>query len=219
MTRKRLRGFMFGPQGAGKSTQGQLLSDRFSVPFVGAGDLFRAEIDAGTPLGALVQQYVSSGLLAPDELTNAIILKRLREVETDRGFVLDGYPRNVEQAESLDRVLKINLAIQIKLSDEEAVRRLAGRRQCRACRAVFHVSDVPPALQDICSVCGHELVKRQDDDETTIRQRLATYHFMTEPMATYYRQRGVLLVVQGEQSVPLLFEDLVKRMAKLGFVA
>ena len=219
MTRKRLRAFIFGPQGAGKSTQGQLLSDWFGVPFLSAGDLFRMEIEEKTSLGKLVKQYVDAGLLAPDELSNAIVLKRLKELNTERGFVLDGFPRNVDQAESLDRLLKITIAIQIKLSDKEAVRRLAGRRQCPKCRSIFHVEDVPPATPNQCSMCGHALVKRDDDNEETIKQRLEAYHFMTEPLASYYRQHGVLLTVNGEQAISLVFEDMKKRMAKLGFIA
>ncbi|MDO8584329.1 MAG: nucleoside monophosphate kinase [bacterium] len=219
MARKRLRGFIFGPQGAGKSTQGHLLSDRYGIPFLSAGDLFRVEIDEKTHLGKLVEQYVSSGLLAPDELTNAIILQRLQKFDLEKGFLLDGYPRNVDQAESLDRLIKINLAIQVKLSDEEAVRRLSGRLQCVHCHSVFHISEVPPAMKEQCSVCGTKLVRRKDDDEVTIRHRLATYHFMTEPIAAYYRERGVLLAVNAAQSIPLLFEELVRKMAKLGFVA
>lgn len=217
MTRKRLRALLFGPQGSGKSTQGQLLSDWFGVPYVSSGDLLRAEIDEETSLGKLVEEYVSHGMLAPDELVNAIVLKRLKDMSEEKGFILDGYPRNVEQAESMDRLIKLNLAVQIKMRDAEAVRRLAGRRQCSACRSVFHVSQLS-AASSICPYCGHRLVKRADDDADTIRHRLATYHFMTEPMAVYYRQRGVLLAVNGEQPVESLLEEMVRKITKLGFV-
>jgi adenylate kinase len=218
MIRKRLRAVIFGPQGSGKGTQGQLLSERFGVPLIGAGDLFRAEIKEKTALGKLIEQYVTFGMLAPDELVNAIINKRLKEVAADAGFILEGYPRNVDQAESLDRLLKITLAIQLKISDRESVRRLAGRRQCPACWTVYHITDAPPAHAGRCSLCGRALIKREDDHEDTIKQRLAAYHFITEPLAAYYRQRGVLLAVNGEQSIPFLFEELVKKTAKLGFI-
>lgn len=220
MTRKHLKAVLFGPQGCGKGTQGQLLSDSFGVPIIGAGDLFRAEIEEGTALGKLMKDYVVHGVLAPDEVVNAVVNKRLKEaVKFDKGFILDGYPRNVEQAESLDRLVKINLAIQIKISDRESIRRLEGRRHCPYCRAIYHLKDVPPAIAGKCAQCGHALVRREDDKEAAIKTRLAAYHFMTEPLASYYRQRGVLLSVNGEQSIQFLFEELTRKMAKLGFVA
>ncbi|MBM3204757.1 nucleoside monophosphate kinase [Candidatus Uhrbacteria bacterium] len=218
MPRKRLQALIFGPQGSGKSTQGHLLSDWFGVPLTSSGDMIREEIEKGSTLGHMVEEYVASGVLAPDEVVNAIILKRLKEVSAERGFVLDGYPRNVEQAESLDRIMKIHLAIQLKMRDGEAVRRLQGRRQCSKCRSIFHVDELSPAQQKRCSLCGCRLIKREDDEEETIRRRLASYHFMTEPMSAYYRERGVLLMVNAEQSIKQLFEEIVRKIRKLGFV-
>ncbi len=219
MTRKRLRAVLFGPQGCGKGTQGQLLSDRYSVPLVGSGDLIRAEMEERSALGRLIEPYVSHGMLAPDELVNAILTKQLKQLDLERGFLFDGYPRNVEQAELFDKQMRVNLAIQIKLSDATAVKRLAGRRQCSVCRSVFHVTEAPPIKPNVCSLCGGKLVVRPDDTEAIIRERLAAYHFMTEPMAVYYRKRGVLLAVNGEQSILQLFEELSRKLAKLGFVA
>jgi adenylate kinase len=218
MMRKRLRAVIFGPQGSGKGTQGELLSERFDVPIIGAGDLCREEIDEGSQLGNLVKEYVSLGMLAPDELVNAIVQKRMKDLPLDKGFILDGYPRNVEQAALLDRIGKVNLAIQIKVSDRESVRRLLGRQQCPACRAIFHLEEAPPSVPGICSLCGHALITREDDKEEVIRNRLAVYHFMTEPLAGYYRQRGVLLAVNGEQPIHELFAELVRKIIKLGFV-
>ncbi len=217
MIKQRIRAVLFGPQGCGKGTQGELLADRFDVPVIGSGEMFRAEITEKTHLGKIVQEYVDSGLLAPDEVVNAVVQQRLQKLDLSKGFILDGYPRNVEQATHLDRIMKINLAIHVKISDTEAVRRLLGRRQCAKCKYVYNVTEAPPAIENVCSVCGGPIVKRADDTEDVIRRRLATFHFMTEPLASYYRQRGVLLVVNGEQSIPYVFEDLVKKMAKLGF--
>jgi len=214
---KKIQAVIFGPQGCGKGTQGLLLSDRLEVPLVGAGELFRAEIAEGTLLGNIVKEYVEHGNLAPDEVVNAVMAHRLKELPLSRGFILDGYPRNVEQAATLDRLLKINLAICIKISDKEALRRLEGRRQCMQCKFVYQVVDSPPAKPGICSVCGGKLVRRDDDNAEAIVRRLAAYHFMTEPLAAYYRQRGVLLTVNGEQAIPYVFEDLIKKMGKLGF--
>lgn len=208
---------LFGPQGCGKGTQGQLLADRFDVPIIGMGDLCRAEIESGSALGLLVKEYVERGMLAPDELVNAVAQKALKAIDPNDGFILDGYPRNIEQAASLDRVMKLNLAVQIKLADDESVRRLTNRRQCGKCRSIFHLVDAPPVKPGICTFCGGALKQRSDDVEETIRVRLAGYHFMTEPMAGYYRQKGVLLAVQGAQSIASLFDELTKKMAKLGF--
>lgn len=217
MRKKTVRAVLFGPQGCGKGTQGQLLADRFDIPLIGAGDLFRAEITAKTQLGKLVKQYVESGKLAPDELVNAVIASQLKKLDLSHGFILDGYPRNIEQANSMDRLAKINLAIYMKIPDKEAVRRLSGRRQCADCKTIFHITDAPPVKPNICSVCGGQLKKRTDDVEDVIRQRLAAFHFMTEPMAAYYRQQGVLLQINGEQSIQYVFADLIKKMARLGF--
>lgn len=217
MMKQRIRAVLFGPQGSGKGTQGQLLSDRYDIPLIGAGEMFRAEIAEEAPLGRVLQEYVESGLLAPDEVVNAVVAQRLKKLELSKGFLLDGYPRNVEQATHLDRIAKVNLAIMIRISDAESVRRLLGRRQCVRCKFIYHVTDAPPAKPGICSVCGGKLARREDDTEDVIRRRLAAFHFMTEPLASYYRQRGALLVVNGEQPIPYVFEDLVKKIAKLGF--
>lgn len=215
--KKTIHVVLFGPQGCGKGTQGQLLTERFSIPFVSAGDMFRDEIAEKTHLGLLIDEYVNRGLLAPDEVVNAIVARRLQALDLSHGFVLDGYPRNVEQAIHLDRLMKINLAIYLKISDKESLRRLAGRLQCPICKQVYHVTDAPPLKSGKCSVCGSRLIRREDDTEELIRHRLVTYHFMTEPLMAYYRQRGVLLTVNGEQPIAYVFQDIIKRMAKLGF--
>ena len=217
MKNKRLCTIVFGPQGSGKGTQGQLLAERFNIPLIGAGDLFRTEIAQKSSLGELVKQYMDQGILAPDELVNAVMARQLKKVDLSKGFVLDGYPRNVEQANYLDRLVKVNLTIQLKISDKEVIRRLKGRWQCLACKSVYHETDVQPAKFGICSVCGESLKKREDDTVDVIKKRLSAYHFITEPIANYYRQRGVLLLVNGEQSIQYVFEDILKKIAKLGF--
>ncbi len=217
MLKTKIYAVLFGSQGCGKGTQGRLLADRFDLPLIGSGNMFRSEIAEKTQLGKLVKTYVDKGLLAPDEMVNAVVAHHLQRVGVARGFILDGYPRNVDQAMHLDRIIKINLAVYIRISDATAVRRLVGRRQCVRCGALYHVTDVPPTKPDICTVCGGKLKPRSDDTESAIRKRLASFHFMTEPLAAYYRQRGVLLVVNGEQAIPYVFEDLIKKMSKLGF--
>ncbi|MCC7357633.1 nucleoside monophosphate kinase [Candidatus Uhrbacteria bacterium] len=217
MSRKKLRIVLFGPQGSGKGTQGQMLAERFNIPLIGAGDLFRKEIVDGTRLGFMVKEYVDHGSLAPDELVNAVITNRLKKIDLSKGFILDGYPRNVEQAQHLERLLKINLALYLRMSDTEAMRRLLGRRQCGQCRANFHVTDIPSPKGDECSMCDAPLIRREDDEEETIVRRLATFHFITEPLVSFYRQKGTLLTIQAEQTASEVFHDIVKKMAKLGF--
>src|SRR5688572_23723397 len=156
MARVRLRALLFGPHGAGKTTQGQLLAERYGVPFVSSGNVLRAEIAEKTAIGKMVEEYVEAGMLAPDELVDAIVLKRLKGLALERGFVLDGFPRNVEQAVALDKLLKPNLAIQLKISDAIVLKRLAGRIVCEQCRSVFHRDFGLPHL--VCTVCGGKLV-------------------------------------------------------------
>lgn len=218
MKRKKIRAILFGPQGSGKGTQGELLADRFAIPLIGAGDLCRAEIHEGTSLGLLVKQYVDRGMLAPDGLIDAIMAKRLKHIELEKGFILDGYPRNVEQAEMLEKIANVNLAIHLKINDDEAVKRLLGRLQCSGCRAIFHERETPLVEPGICPMCGHALKRREDDREEVIRMRLAEYHFMTEPLAGYFRRKGVLLTVNADQSIASLYEELVKKITKLQFV-
>lgn len=213
MRRKRLRAVIFGPQGAGKSLQALLLSERFVVPLVASGKAFREEMAEKSALGDLAKEYVEAGMFAPDELANAIFSRTLKRVDLEKGFVLDGYPRNVEQAEILDRLAKVNLAIHLKISDATSVKRLGGRLMCRACRTIA------PGSVRVCQNCGEKLSAREKDREETVRRRLAAYHFMTEPLASYYRQRGVLLAVNAEQSSADLTQELVRKLAKLGFVA
>jgi len=217
MRRKRFQGILFGPQGSGKSTQGKLLSQYFQVPYYSSGDMFRRDMEEQTRLGSMVSEYVGSGMLAPDELVDAIIKKYVSAEDFSHGFILDGYPRNVEQAMTLDKLQKINLAIQIKFSDEEAVKRLGGRLQCDKCRELFHETLLPKSERNKCTVCGGKLRKREDDKESIIRKRLAAYRFMTEPMARYYREIGVLLAVNGGQDIPDLFEELIRKTTRLGF--
>jgi adenylate kinase len=161
---------------------------------------------------------VKHGMLAPDDVVNAIVQKAMKGIDLAKGFVLDGYPRNVEQAANLDRFAKANLAIQLKLLDNAAVKRLQGRRQCTACRAIFHIDAAPSAYLDLCVYCGHAIALREYDHEEALRNRLAIYHFMTEPLAGYYRERGVLLAVNADQPIEDLFEEVAKKIVKLGFM-
>lgn len=219
MQRKKLRAVIFGPQGCGKGTQGVLLSDKFDVPIVGSGELFRAEIVKGSPLGRIAEEYTRSGCLAPDELVNGIMSSQLKSMDLSRGFILDGYPRTVDQAGFLQRILPINVAILIKIPDEVAVQRLLSRIQCPKCKTVYNTSEARPAISGVCAVCGGTLKRRDDDTEDAIRTRLVNYHFMTEPLAQYYRQKGTLLMIKGDQSIEYVHKVMMGKLAKLGFGA
>jgi adenylate kinase len=217
MSSKRLRTVIVGPQGCGKGTQGRLLGEKFGIPLVGSGDLFRAEIAKGTSLGKIAEQYVQSGCLAPDELVNGIMSSQLKSMNLKKGFVLDGYPRTVDQASFLQRILPVNVAIYIKISDDMAVQRLMSRVQCPACKAVYSMKLSPVAKKGKCPACGAKLKRREDDTEQAIRIRLTNYHFMTEPLTRFYRQKGVLLMIKGDQSIEYVHEVMMKKLAKLGF--
>lgn len=217
MSRKRLRAVIFGPQGCGKGTQGQLLGDVFNVPVIGSGELFRAEIAQGTPLGRIAEEYTKSGCLAPDELVNGIMSSQLKSLDLSKGFLLDGYPRTVDQANFLQRILPINVAILLKIPDEVAVERLLSRIQCPKCKTVFNLTKAPPAVAGICSICGGHLKRREDDTEGAIRTRLVNYHFMTEPLVRHYTQKGVLLMLKGDQSIEYVHKVMMGKLAKLGF--
>lgn len=218
MSKKKLKALIFGPQGSGKGTQGRLLAARFEVPLVGAGDLFRAEVESGSGLGKLADQYVTHGCLAPDELVNGIMSRQLKSMNLKNGFVLDGFPRTVDQAIHLQRILPVNIAIFLKISDDLAVKRLRTRLQCPKCRAVYNKIDAKPAKGDRCRIDGTKLVRRSDDNEETIRMRLLNFHFITEPMARFYRQKGLLLMIKGDQSIDYVEQVLTRKLAKLGFV-
>lgn len=220
MARKHVRCVLFGPQGAGKTTQAELLAEWFGASTLSSGQLLRSEMGEGTPLGQLVTRYVEHGVLAPDEIVNAIFRKRFTpELDGKRGFFLDGFPRNVEQAADLDKYAKINLAIHFKVSDAVAESRMLGRLSCVSCGAVYHETYVPVLKAGVCTICGGVVERREDDaDDGSVRDRLLAYHFMTEPLVTYYRQQGVLLSVNADQPIPFLFQELVKKLTKLGFV-
>lgn len=218
MAKKRLRAVFFGPHGAGKRTQAERLAKVFAVPLVASGALLREEIEGKTAIGALVEDYVEQGMLVPDDLVNAVILRKVRRLVTaEKGFVLEGYPRNVEQASALEKVGKIQLAIHLKMTDEAAQIRVEERRDCPACRAVYHLRAVPPGELETCTRCGHGLEGRPTDKPEAFFSRQAIYHFMTEPLVSFYRQKGTLLTIKAEQSVETLEKELIDKMKRLGF--
>jgi adenylate kinase len=203
---------LVGPPGAGKGTQAQFIASHFSVPKISTGDIFRANVSEGTDLGIEAKKYMDAGDLVPDEVTIAMVKDRLTHDDTTEGFLLDGFPRTVHQAEVLDKVLAVQttsltVVLELVVDDEEVVRRLSGRRTCRRCGHVWHQDFDPPARDGICDRCGGELFQRDDDSEQTIRHRLEVYADQTSPLIGYYGDRGLLRGVDATGPV----EDVTER--------
>lgn len=199
---------LFGPQGSGKGTQGQKLTEHLRLPLIVTGDIFRSNIKAGTALGALVKQYINQGELVPDDVTNQMIQQRLAEADCATGFILDGFPRSVAQAKALDQFARITHLLHIQLSDEEAVRRIENRRTCVANGHVYHLLYNPPTQAGVCDIDGSELKQRDDDTAEALRKRLAIYHAETEPLLEHYRAQGVVHDIDGTPPIPEVWESV-----------
>lgn len=196
----------FGPPGAGKGTQAQRIVERLSVPQISTGDLLRHHRKAGTPLGLTAQGFMERGLLVPDDLVIAMVAERLGQADAAGGFILDGFPRTVPQAEALDALLsargqEIERVLFLDVADGEIVRRIVGRRSCGSCGTIFHVEFSPPAVADRCDRCGGELTRRSDDSEDKVRTRLAEYHSSTAPVGGHYASKGVVRRIHGLGSI------------------
>lgn len=193
---------MLGAPGAGKGTQAKMIADKYGVPHVSTGDIFRANIKEGTKLGKEAKTYMDKGLLVPDELTVKILLDRVAKDDCKNGYVLDGFPRTIPQAEVLDKALAelgdaIDYAIDVDVPDENIVNRMSGRRACLACGATYHMEHIPPKQEGICDRCGKELVLRDDDKPETVKKRLGVYHEQTQPLIDFYTEKGILKTVDG----------------------
>lgn len=201
---------MLGAPGAGKGTQAKMIAEKYAVPHVSTGDIFRANIKNGTELGMEAKKYMDQGLLVPDELTVKILLDRVAQEDCRNGYVLDGFPRTIPQAEVLDRALdeigdKIDYAINVDVPDENIIRRMGGRRACLSCGATYHVEHIPPKQEGICDTCGKELVLRDDDKPETVKNRLDVYHKQTRPLIDFYQAKGILRTVDGTADMKDVF--------------
>ena len=205
---------MLGAPGAGKGTQAQMLAKKYDIPHVSTGDIFRMNIKNGTELGLEAKKYMDQGLLEPDELTVRILLDRVAKDDCKNGYVLDGFPRTIPQANVLEDALtklgdKIDYAINVDVPDENIIRRMGGRRACLACGATYHIEHVPPKKEGICDKCGQELVLRDDDKPETVKNRLQVYKEQTQPLIDFYTERGVLHNVDGTKDMNEVFEAIV----------
>ena len=199
---------LFGPQGSGKGTQGEKLSVHLNLPFIVTGNIFRENIKQNTSIGETIKSYINAGKLVPDEVTNSMIADRLSQTDCKAGFVLDGFPRNIAQAESLDAIVQVTHLLHIDITDAEAISRIAGRRTCVANGHVYHVILNPSNVAGVCDVDGSELKQRDDDTEAALAKRLEIYHAETEPLLDHYRQLGVVYSVNGDQPIPKVYQDI-----------
>lgn len=205
---------MLGAPGAGKGTQAKQIAGKYNIPHISTGDIFRANIKNNTELGQKAKTYMDQGLLVPDELTCDLVVDRIQQDDCVNGFVLDGFPRTIPQAEALENALaKLNesmdFAIDVDVPDENIVNRMSGRRACLKCGATYHIISIPPKKEGVCDNCGSELVIRDDDKPETVQKRLNVYHEQTQPLIDFYSKKGILKSVDGTQPMDKVFEDIV----------
>lgn len=211
---------LLGAPGAGKGTQAKRLAKKYVIPHISTGDLFRANLKAGTELGKKAQEYMDAGALVPDELTIDLLLDRIAHEDCQNGYILDGFPRTIYQAENLTKVLStkggdIDCAINVDVPDAVIIDRMTGRRICPSCAASYHVTNIPTKVEGICDHCGAKLIIRNDDRPETVKNRLAVYHKQTKPLIDYYDRKGLVFVVNGTRPMDEVFEAIVERLGEL----
>ena len=204
---------MLGAPGAGKGTQAKKIAEKYSIPHISTGDIFRFNIKEGTELGKKAKEYMDQGALVPDELTIGMLMDRIQKEDCKDGYVLDGFPRTIPQAESLRKAItemgqEIDFAINVDVPDENIINRMSGRRACISCGATYHIVYNKSKVPGVCDVCGSELVLRDDDKPETVKKRLAVYHDQTRPLIDYYKEAGVLVNVDGTQELNKVFSDI-----------
>ena len=214
-----IRTILLGPPGAGKGTQAARIIEKYHIPHISTGDIFRENIKQGTELGKKAQEYMSRGELVPDDLVIEIACDRLLKDDCKEGFILDGFPRTVYQAEKLDEFLsengqKLDCVINLEVGEDILMKRLTGRRVCKKCGASFHVVNMPPKVDGICDVCGAELIQRADDNEETARNRIDVYNAQTKPLVDYYKKAGVIADIDGAQGFEPTFAAIVAALEK-----
>lgn len=206
---------MLGAPGAGKGTQAKQIADKYNIPHISTGDIFRANIKNGTELGKKAKTYMDQGLLVPDELVVELVADRIQQDDCKNGFVLDGFPRTIPQAEALDAALenineKMDYAIDVDVPDENIIKRMSGRRACLSCGATYHIVSIPTKVEGICDRCGNPVVLREDDQPETVKKRLEVYHEQTQPLIDYYKKQDILRTVNGVQPMEDVFKAIVE---------
>ena len=204
---------MLGAPGAGKGTQAKMIAEKCGIPHISTGDIFRANIKNGTELGAKAKEYMDKGLLVPDELVCDLVVDRIQQADCEKGYILDGFPRTIPQAEALENALnaieqKLDYAIDIDVPDENIINRMSGRRACVGCGATYHVLFNPTKVEGKCDVCGESLILRDDDKPETVKKRLDVYHEQTAPLIAHYKEAGSLHEIDGTQDIKVVFEEI-----------
>ena len=215
MWRKIMRVIMLGAPGAGKGTQAIKIAEKYTIPHISTGDIFRANIKNQTELGQKAKTYMDQGLLVPDELVVDLVVDRVNQEDCQKGYVLDGFPRTIPQAEALDKALvamgqSIDYAINVEVPDENIVNRMSGRRACVACGATYHLVYAPTKVENVCDTCQGALILRDDDKPETVQKRLNVYHEQTQPLIDYYTAKGNLVEVDGTQDIDDVFANIVQ---------
>ena len=210
-----MRIIMLGAPGAGKGTQAKKIAAKYSIPHISTGDIFRANIKNGTELGNKAKTYMDQGLLVPDELVVDLVVDRVNQEDCAKGYVLDGFPRTIPQAEALDKALlemgqSIDYAINVEVPDENIVQRMSGRRACVNCGATYHIVYAPTKKENVCDTCEGELILRDDDKPETVQKRLNVYHEQTQPLIDYYTEKNKLVEVDGTIDIEKVFDAIVK---------
>ncbi|SET35218.1 adenylate kinase [[Clostridium] polysaccharolyticum] len=206
---------MLGAPGAGKGTQAKRIAEKYSIPHISTGDIFRANIKNGTELGKKAKTFMDQGLLVPDELVVDLVVDRVGQDDAKNGYVLDGFPRTIPQAEALDNALaaineKVDYAINVDVPDENIINRMSGRRACVSCGGTYHIVYAPTKTEGVCDACGGELVLRDDDKPETVKKRLGVYHEQTQPLIDYYNKKKILVDIDGTQDMSQVFDAIVK---------
>lgn len=210
---------LLGAPGAGKGTQAKRIAAKYNIPHISTGDIFRANIKNGTELGKKAKTYMDQGLLVPDELVVDLVVDRVKDEDCINGYVLDGFPRTIPQAQELDAALakineKMDFAVNVEVPDDNIIRRMSGRRACVACGATYHLVYIPTKVEGICDVCGAELILRDDDQPETVKKRLDIYHEQTQPLIDYYTEQGILLEVDGTVDMEEVFAQITKGLGE-----
>ena len=210
---------LMGPPGAGKGTQAERLIDKYGIPQISTGDMFRAAVKEQTPLGLEAKKYMDNGQLVPDAVTVVIVKERLSKDDCKKGFILDGFPRTTSQAVSLDAILrdlgiKLDGVINIAVPDEELIKRTTGRQICRSCGTTYHVTFKPSKVKNVCDKCGGELYQRDDDKVETVKKRLSVYAAQTKPLIDYYKNSNLYIEIDGEQNMDDVYKDIIASLEK-----
>ncbi len=207
---------LIGCPGAGKGTQAKVLSNHFNIAHISTGDLLREQVAAGTPLGLKLKGIMESGGLVSDEIVEGLLAERIKKDDCKNGYILDGYPRNASQAEGLGAIVgELDKVVVIEVPDDAIVDRMAGRRSCGECGAMYHVKNNPPKVEGVCDKCGSELVTRADDNEATVKHRLDVYHSQTAPVIDFYNNRGIVLRIDGRKAIEEVSEELIEALENI----